>query len=69
MIISDLSYCRPNRGLFVVYGSSILVCGYLAFRILWGFVLSVEPLFGIRLAVCEASSPRAGRDDKIRPEL
>ena len=35
--------------MFVVCCCSILVCGYLAFRILWGFVLSVEALFGICL--------------------
>ena len=42
ILIRDVSYVVPKRGLFGVCGSLILVSGYLGFHI-WGFLSCGEP--------------------------
>ena len=42
ILIRDVSYVVPKRGLFGVCGSLILVSGYLGFHI-WGFLSCSEP--------------------------
>ena len=41
IVVRDLSYLAPNRGLFGVCGGLILVSGYLWFHI-WGFLMCGE---------------------------
>ena len=64
LTVGDLSYRATNRRTVCgILRCFVLVSGYLAFRLSWGFVKSVQELFCIWLDVSRASSLRGMRDN------